>query len=76
MSIFDIFRRKKEIPAPWSKYYKEDDLNIKIPNISMYEQVKRSAAKYPSYTAYEYFRKRQIIKLFCRKLMHQLQPLK
>jgi hypothetical protein len=53
VSIFDIFRRKKEIPAPWSKYYKEEDLNIKIPNISMYEQVKRSGAKYPNYTAYE-----------------------
>ena len=58
MSIFDIFRRKKEIPAPWSKYYKEEELNIKIPNISMYEQVKRSKAKYPQYTAYEYFGKK------------------
>lgn len=55
MSIFDIFRRKKEIPAPWSKYYTEEQLNIKIPNISIYEQVKRSALKYPSYTAYQYF---------------------
>lgn len=68
MSIFDIFRRKKEIPAPWSKYYKEDDLNIKIPNISMYEQVKRSAAKYPSYTAYEYFRKKTNYKTFLQKI--------
>ena len=58
MSIFDIFRRKKEIPAPWSKYYKEEELDIKIPNISMYEQVKRSKAKYPQYTAYEYFGKK------------------
>ncbi len=68
MSIFDIFRRKKEIPAPWSKYYKEEDLNIKIPNISMYEQVKRSAAKYPSYTAYEYFRKKTNYKTFLNQI--------
>lgn len=68
MSIFDIFRRKKEIPAPWSKYYKEEDLNIKIPNISMYEQVKRSAAKYPNYTAYEYFRKKTNYKTFLSQI--------
>lgn len=58
MLIFDIFRRKKEIPAPWSKYYKEQDLNFKIPNISMYEQVKRSTSKYPAYPAYQYFGKK------------------
>ena len=55
MSIFNIFRRKKPIPAPWSKYYKEEELDIKIPNISMYEQVKRSSIKYPKYKAIEYF---------------------
>ena len=39
MSIFDIFRKRKPIPAPWSKYYTEDELDIKIPNISLYRQV-------------------------------------
>lgn len=68
MSIFDIFRRKKEIPAPWNKYYKEEDLNINIPNISMYEQVKRSAKKYPNYTAYEYFRKKTNYKDFLNEI--------
>ena len=33
MSIFDIFRKRKTIPAPWSKYYTDDELNISIPNI-------------------------------------------
>ncbi len=68
MSIFDIFRRKKEIPAPWSKYYKEEDLNIKIPNISMFEQVKRSGAKYPNYTAYEYFGRKTNYKTFLKEI--------
>lgn len=68
MSIFDIFRRKKEIPAPWSKYYTEKEQNIKIPNISMYEQVKRSAYKYPNYPAYEYFGK----KVSYRKFLAQI----
>lgn len=68
MSIFDIFRRKKEIPAPWSKYYTEEEQNIKIPNISMYEQIKRSAYKYPNYPAYEYFGK----KVSYRKFLAQI----
>ena len=65
MSIFDIFRRKKEIPAPWSKYYKEEDLNIKISNISMYE---RSGDKYPNYTAYEYFGRKTNYKTFLKEI--------
>ena len=39
MSIFDIFRKRKTIPAPWSKYYTDDELNITIPNISVYKQL-------------------------------------
>ena len=38
MSIFDIFRKRKPIPTPWSKYYTDDELDIKIPNISLYKQ--------------------------------------
>lgn len=57
MSILDFFKKKKPIPAPWEKYYNEVELNIKIPNISMYEQVKRSASKYPNYKAIEYLGK-------------------
>lgn len=68
MSIFDIFRRKKEIPAPWSKYYTEEELNIKIPNISMYEQVKRSKAKYPNYIAYQYFNKKVTYEKFLKQI--------
>ena len=68
MSIFDVFRRKKEIPAPWSKYYTEEQLNMKIPNISMYEQVKRAAKKYPDNTAYEYFGKKVKFKKFMEQI--------
>ena len=51
MSIFDVFRKVKSVPAPWEKYYSKEDLDIKIANISMYEAVKRSAIKYPDYNA-------------------------
>ena len=54
MSILDFFKKKKKIPAPWEKYYTEEELNRVIPNISMYEQVRRSANKYPDFKAIEY----------------------
>lgn len=55
MNIFDVFRKKKPIPEPWAKYYTEKELNIKIPNISMYDQVRISASRYPDHKAIEYF---------------------
>ena len=58
MSIFDIFRKKKRIPAPWKKYYSSDELNIKIPNITMYDQVRESSLKYGDLVAVEYLGKK------------------
>jgi long-chain acyl-CoA synthetase len=54
MSIFDIFRRKKKLDAPWAKYYTEEDLSYTIPNISMYEQVRISTKNYPKNVAIQY----------------------
>ncbi len=68
MSIFSIFRIKRKIPTPWSKYYSEDDLNIKIPNISMYDQVNKSFLDYPNNTAYEYFGKKTKYKKFIKQI--------
>jgi len=58
MSIFDIFRRRKKIPAPWSKYYTDEELNITIPNISLYKQILNTKNKYPDNTAYKYLGKK------------------
>ena len=67
---FDIFRKKKRIPAPWKKYYSSDELNIKIPNITMYDQVRESSLKYGDLVAVEYLGKkikyRKFIKLIDR----------
>ena len=57
MSIFDIFRKRKEIPKPWSKYYTDEEMYIKIPNISLYKQIKNTASKYPNNFAYRYLGK-------------------
>ena len=54
MSIFDIFTKKKRIDAPWKKYYTKADLNYKIPDITMYDQVLESARKYPNNVAVQY----------------------
>ena len=67
MSIFTVFRKKKPIPAPWEKYYKEEERNIKIPNVSLYDQVLQSYQKYPNYKAIVYMGKvityRKLVKL-------------
>ena len=55
MSIFDIFRKKKKLVGKWEKFYNSKDLKYKIPNISMYEQIRNTAFKYPKYIAYRYF---------------------
>ena len=54
MSIFDFFRVRKALKAPWSKYYTKEELNIDIPNISMYDQIVLTSKKYPKYTAIKY----------------------
>ena len=45
MWIFDLFRKKKKLDAPWAKFYTKEQLNIKIPDISMYDEVKNSREK-------------------------------
>ena len=55
MSIFDIFRKKKSIPKPWKKYYTDEEFDINIPNINLYEQIKRCTEKYDEEYAIEYF---------------------
>ena len=68
MSIFDIFRKREPIIAPWKKYYTDDELDIKIPNISLYTQIVNSSKKYPDNTAYQYFKKKVKYKSFVKKI--------
>lgn len=68
MGIFDIFRKRKPIAAPWSKYYTDEELNIKIPDISLYKQVVNSSQNYPDFLAYKYLGK----KVTYKKLVKQI----
>lgn len=68
MNLFSFLRKKKPIPEPWAKYYTKEELNIKIPDISMYDQVKKSAYLYPDNIAYEYMGKKVLYKDFLRDI--------
>ncbi len=68
MSIFKLFRKKERLIEPWNKYYREDELKKKIPNVSMYEAVRQSSIKYPSNVAYQYFNKKVTYKKFIKQI--------
>lgn len=68
MGIFDIFRKRKPIPTPWSKYYTDEELNIKIPNISLYKQVVNSSESYPDFLAYKYLGRKVTYKKFVKQI--------
>ena len=68
MSIFDIFRKKKKIDAPWEKYYTKEELNYDVPDISLYDQVKNSYRKYPNNVAIQYLGRKFTYTDFIKKI--------
>ncbi len=68
MFIFDLFRIKKKLKAPWAKYYTKEELNVKIPDISMYSEVRRSTKKYPKNVAIKYMGKKINYTNFLKKI--------
>ncbi len=68
MSLFDLFRRKKKIAAPWAKYYNKSELLYKIPDISMYDQVYKSYKKYPNNIAISYMGRKTKYKDLIKKI--------
>ena len=63
-----IFNNKNKLVAPWKKYYNDEDLNIKIPNINMYDQILSFEKKYPDNIVYEYFTTKVTYKKFIEKI--------
>ena len=66
--ILNLFNRKKDIPAPWAKYYTDNELEMKLPNISLYDQIVKTKEKYSNYPAYEYFGKKVSYKKFIKQI--------
>ena len=57
MNVINLIKQKL-IKTPWAKYYKKEDLKLKVPDISMYEALKEVVLKYESRPAINYFGKR------------------
>lgn len=56
MSILDRFKKKKDIlNYPWEKYYKPEDRNIEVPDISIYEYFEKSSFTRTEEIALNYF---------------------
>ena len=45
----------EKLNAPWSKYYKEDDMKFSIPNISFYNYFEEKEIKFESLYSLDYF---------------------
>jgi len=61
-------KKKVNDEYSWFKYYKDMKSNIDIPNVSMYEMVKRCANKYPYLTAYSYYGNKVTYKTYIRQI--------
>ena len=57
MNVINLIKQKL-IKTPWAKYYKKEDLKLKVPDISMYEALKEVVLKYESRPAINYFGKK------------------
>ena len=68
LKFLDLFKKKKRVPMPWAKYYTDDEIKIKIPDISMYDQIKASCDKYNNHIAYEYMGKKVKYKKFIKQI--------
>lgn len=68
MSIFSIFTKKKKLKYYWEKFYTKEEINYKIPDISIYDQVLNSAKKYPKNIAVSYMGKKINYTKFIKKI--------
>ena len=55
MNFFSLIGLKRKPKAPWAKYYNKKDMNINVPNISIYDYIKECSLKNPNNDAIEYF---------------------
>lgn len=68
MGIISFINKPKKLKARWSKFYTEEEMNLEIPDITMYEQIKNSADIYGNLIAYSYFGKKDTFKGFLKDI--------
>ena len=55
MKFFRFLGFKKKPNAPWSKYYSSKEIDLDIPDTSLYEYFKENSYKYSSKCAINYY---------------------
>ena len=68
--------KKRNNNKPWLEFYDNVPANLKYPNISIFELIKRTSLKYPNHIAYEYFGYRTTYKDFINKIIQVAKALK
>ena len=55
MNFFRFFGLKKKPKAPWSKYYHKKDMDLRVPDVSLYDHFHNNLRNYPNKIAYDYY---------------------
>lgn len=55
MNYFKFEELKEKPKAPWSKYYKEGDMNLNIPSTSMYKYLENKMLKFLDSYCFDYY---------------------
>ena len=53
--LFRFFGFKQKPNAPWNKYYNKEDMDLKIPNTSLYQYFLDSIQKHSNLNAIDYY---------------------
>ena len=53
MSFLNIFGIKTKPKAPWSKYYKNNEMKLKVPEGSLYDFIKKNLPECNNVIAYK-----------------------
>lgn len=69
-----LIRKKNE--RPWVEFYQDAPANLKYPNISIVDLLRKSAEKYPDNVAYEYFGNKCSYRELIGKIEHVARALK
>ena len=63
MKFFRFLGFKKKPNAPWSKYYHKKDMDLFVPDISLYEHFLNRMKNYPDRNAFDYFGTKRLIQI-------------
>lgn len=68
MSLLNVFGIKTKPKAPWSKYYKNDEMKIKVPECNLYNIIKKNLPECNDVIAYNYYGHAVTYKEFVRQI--------